>query len=398
MIRRSRKAIIIGGGIAGPATAMFLRSAGFESQIFEARPRAAGIGGGLQIAPNGMHVLDELGLADEMVRIGSVAESMLFTNQSGRFLGSINRDMRERFGQPAVNVARAALSDAILAQVRWAGIEVSFGKRLVRIEDLPDRPIAAHFEDGTMAEGDLLIGADGVHSSVRAHVNPGGPVPFDTGLVGFGGFIPRSVLEKAGVGPHVMMTLGQRGSFGYGYCSSIEDNGAMWWDTQSSGGKDASAFRAMSQEQLKQHIRAFHAGWHDPIPQIIDHARDIIVTDTLDIATLPQWSRGRVVLIGDAAHATTPHAGQGASIALEDALRLSRLLRRGEEFGVTFAKFEAERRPRAERIVAAARRNGGSKGDMSRAGALMRDIAIKLLLPVFARGQDWMYQYNPRVR
>ncbi|MFX8644982.1 FAD-dependent monooxygenase, partial [Acinetobacter baumannii] len=90
---------------------------------------------------------------------------------------------------------------------------------------------------------------------------------------------------------------------------------------------------------------------------------------------------GRVVLIGDAAHATTPHAGQGASIALEDALRLSRLLRRGEEFGVTFAKFEAERRPRAERIVAAARRNGGSKGDMSRAGALIRDIAIKLLLP-----------------
>ncbi|MFX7167338.1 hypothetical protein ABTI49_20010, partial [Acinetobacter baumannii] len=84
------------------------------------------------------------------------------------------------------------------------------------------------------------------------------------GLVGFGGFIPRSVLEKAGVGPHVMMTLGQRGSFGYGYCSSIEDNGAMWWDTQSSGGMDASAFRAMSQEQLKQHIRAFHAGWHDP--------------------------------------------------------------------------------------------------------------------------------------
>ncbi|MFX8848444.1 hypothetical protein ABTM68_19075, partial [Acinetobacter baumannii] len=80
-----------------------------------------------------------------------------------------------------------------------------------------------------------------------------------------------------------MMTLGQRGSFGYGYCSSIEDNGAMWWDTQSSGGMDASAFRAMSQEQLKQHIRAFHAGWHDPIPQIIDHARDIIVTDTLDI-------------------------------------------------------------------------------------------------------------------
>lgn len=68
MIRRTRKAIIIGAGIAGPATAMFLRSAGFESQIFEAWPRATGIGGGLQIAPNGMHVLDELGLADEMVR------------------------------------------------------------------------------------------------------------------------------------------------------------------------------------------------------------------------------------------------------------------------------------------------------------------------------------------
>ena len=86
-----------------------------------------------------------------------------------------------------------------------------------------------------------------------------------------------------------------------------------------------------------------------------------MVTDTLDVATLPTWSRGRTLLIGDAAHATSPHAGQGASIALEDAMRLACLLQTNEEFGVTFDKFERERRPRAERIVALARRNGNSK-------------------------------------
>jgi 2-polyprenyl-6-methoxyphenol hydroxylase-like FAD-dependent oxidoreductase len=139
----------------------------------------------------------------------------------------------------------------------------------------------------------------------------------------------------------------------------------------------------------------FHAGWHDPIPHIIDAAENIMVTDTLDVATLPTWWRGRTLLIGDTAHATSPHAGQGASLALEDAMHLSCLLRNREDFAVTFARFEVERRPRAEQIVARARRNGNQKYELSRVSAWIRDQALKVLLPLNVASQDWMYAYNP---
>ena len=84
----------------------------------------------------------------------------------------------------------------------------------------------------------------------------------------------------------------------------------MWWSTQPSNGIDAATFRAMSVQKLKQHLHDFHAGWHDPIPRIIDAAETIVVTDTLDVATLPTWSRGRTLLIGDAAHATPCRPGR----------------------------------------------------------------------------------------
>ena len=113
MRQNSRKALIIGGGIAGPTTAIFLKQAGIDAEVFEAWPYATGIGGGLQIAPNGMHVLSEMGLADELVRRGSIAESFDFHSQSGARLGSVNQNMQARFGQPAVNMCRATLNEVL---------------------------------------------------------------------------------------------------------------------------------------------------------------------------------------------------------------------------------------------------------------------------------------------
>jgi len=113
MTQRRRKALVIGAGIAGPVAAIFLKKAGIDAQLFEAWPYSTGIGGGLQIAPNGMHVLAELGLADELIRRGSIAEAFDFYSQSGARLGSINKNMQQRFGQPAVNMCRATLNEAI---------------------------------------------------------------------------------------------------------------------------------------------------------------------------------------------------------------------------------------------------------------------------------------------
>ncbi|WJR81443.1 FAD-dependent monooxygenase [Bradyrhizobium sp. NP1] len=395
MTRRPRKAIIIGAGIAGPVAAILLKRAGIDAAIYEGWSYSTGIGGGLQIAPNGMHVLAEIGLASELIRSGEVADAFDFYSQNGARLGSIHRNMKARFGQPAVNMRRATLNEALVDKAWSSCVEVHFEKRLARIEDRADRPIVATFTDGSTAEGDFLIGADGVHSVVRQHVNPDGPRPFDTGLVGIGGFVPRSLLENAGIGPLIEATFGQSGFFGYGFCSPDPAQGAMWWSTQPSHGIDAATFRAMGDQRLKQHLRDFHQGWRDPIPRIIDAAENIVVTDTLDVATLPTWSRGRTLLIGDAAHATSPHAGQGASLALEDAMRLSLLMREDEELQTTFERFEAERRPRAERIVAIARRNGSTKREFSPTGAWIRDRMLTLLLPLTSRGMDFMYAYNP---
>jgi 2-polyprenyl-6-methoxyphenol hydroxylase-like FAD-dependent oxidoreductase len=396
MTQRPRKALIIGAGIAGPVTAIFLKKAGIDAQLFEAWPYSTGIGGGLQIAPNGMHVLAEIGLADEMIRRGSIAESFDFYSQSGVRLGSVNQNMKARFGQPAVNMCRATLNEAIVNKAWCDNVELAYEKRLVSIEDRADQPVIAHFDDGSSAEGDFLIGADGVHSAVRQHVIPDGPKPFDSGLIGFGGFAPRSLIENSPIGQRVETTFGQSGFFGYGFCSSDSRDGVMWWSTQPGRGTDAATFRAMSQDAIKQHLLNFHAGWHDPIPRLLEAAENITVTATLDVATLPTWSRKRTLLVGDAAHATSPHAGQGASLALEDAMRLGRLMQNGQELGVTFEAFENERRPRAERVVALARRNGNNKREFSATGAWIRDRMLKLLLPVTAKGMDWMYKYDPR--
>jgi 2-polyprenyl-6-methoxyphenol hydroxylase-like FAD-dependent oxidoreductase len=396
MTIRSRRALIIGAGIAGPVTAIFLKRAGIHARLFEAWPYSTGLGGGLQIAPNGMHVLAEIGLADEMIRRGSIVESFEFYSQSGMRLGAVNRNMKQRFGQPAVNICRATLNEALVDKAWCENVELSFEKRLVSIEDRADQPVVAHFADGSCAEGDFLIGADGVHSAVRNHVIPDGPKPFDTGLIGFGGFVPRSVLEDISIGQRVETTSGQSGFFGYGFCSPEPRDGAMWWSTQPSHGIDAATFRAMSQDAIRRHLLHFHAGWHDPIPRILEAADNIVVTATLDVATLPTWWRKRTLLIGDAAHATSPHAGQGASLALEDAMRLGKLMQEGQELGATFEAFESDRRRRAERVVALARRNGNSKREFSATGAWIRDRMLKLLLPISAKGMDWMYAYDPR--
>ena len=394
MLQRRRKALIIGAGIAGPVAAILLKRAGFDAELFEAWPYSTGIGGGLQIAPNGMRVLAEIGLADDMIATGSISESFDFCSKSGRRIGSINWNMKERFGQPAVNMRRSTLMEAIVNKAWCEDVELRFEKRLARIEDRADRPIVAHFTDGSSAEGDFLIGADGVHSMVRQHVLPDGPRPFDTGLVGFGGFVPRALIEETGIGPRIEATFGQSGFFGYGFCSPDPKDGGMWWSTQPSQGLDAATYRAMDQQAIKRHLLDFHAGWHEPIQRILQAAEDIVVTDTLDVATLPVWSRGRTLLLGDAAHATSPHAGQGASLALEDAMRLGCLMQTGQELGQTFQAFEQERRSRVERIVAIARRNGNSKREFSAAGAWIRDRMFKMLIPVASRGMEFMFTYD----
>lgn len=183
-------ALIIGSGIAGPAIALFLSKAGIGASIYEAYPAPAGIGGGLGLAPNGMNVLAELGLAEALVDAGTICAAFAFRNQRGQLIGTIPNGPPGRFGQPAVTLSRARLHQILLEALARQGIAVAYRKRLAALEEGPTG-VLARFADGSEASGDLLVGADGIDSCTRNLILPTGPKPAFTGLVGVGGFVPR---------------------------------------------------------------------------------------------------------------------------------------------------------------------------------------------------------------
>lgn len=391
--------LVIGGGIAGCATALFLAKAGFRPQVFEAYPDIRGIGGGLQIAPNGLAVLEVLGLAETLSARGTVCERAEFRDSRGRRLGGLaNRPPAN--GHPPVMMARASLQEALHDAALAAGIPVVHGKRLAGYEEAGNA-IIARFEDGTTARGDLLVGADGLHSRVRRVLLPDGPEPTYTGLTGTGGWVPPATLARAGLTDAGAMTL----FFGAGAfvgCAAAEQAGApagMWWSSLARHAPlDAATRAALTGRAGLDATLAAGEGWNPLVRQILGETTGIIAPiDIYDIASLPRWWRGRAVLIGDAAHAVAPHSGQGASMALEDAITLARLLRDqgAADLSGALAAFEAERRARVERVVAYSRRIGAMK-QRGPFGTWLQSLAMRLFLTLPAPDFRWLHDHRIR--
>jgi 2-polyprenyl-6-methoxyphenol hydroxylase-like FAD-dependent oxidoreductase len=143
-------------------------------------------------------------------------------------------------------------------------------------------------------------------------------------------------------------------------------------------------------------LLARHQGWQQPVATILESAPELLRGPVYDVPTLPAWSKGRILLIGDAAHATSPHAGQGASLALEDAMALGKLLRNQEaHHEQVFAEFMRDRHGRVERVIAEARRRGDGKKRLTPSAAWVRDRVISALARVLgARMNKWMYSYK----
>lgn len=387
-----KTALVVGGGIAGPVAAMALRQAGIEARVYEAYGSTAeNVGGGLSIAPNGLAALRVIG-ADEAVRaIGVPMSSIVMHSWTGKRLAS--------FGGPAglepqQFVMRPDLYRALYGEAARRGIAVEHGKRLVSAEHLgsPAAPtgVRAHFADGTAAEADVLIGADGIRSTVRTLIDPAAPGPRYTGLLGFGCLSTGTGLPSTGDAMHMM--FGKRAFFGYqvyadgrcGWFANLPHPEPMSW---------SEANRTSPQEWLRVLTEAF-ADDRLPVLDILraaDLTEFVAVGGMEDIPRVPNWHRGRMVLIGDAAHATSPSSGQGASLAAESAVQLARCLRDlpAEQ---AFGAYERLRRERVERIIAAAARTNSNKaaGPVAR---VLRDALLPTAMKLLAKPEKMAWQF-----
>jgi 2-polyprenyl-6-methoxyphenol hydroxylase-like FAD-dependent oxidoreductase len=388
------KILIIGGGIAGNALALFLHKAGIACEVFEAYERVDQVGGGLGLAPNGMNVLAALGLADKVKQRGTVALENVFYTRSGFTLAQIKNGDPAKLGQPAVSMVRSALHEVIRDEVEAQGIHIEYHKRLQNIT-CDENKVVAHFDDSTHAEGDLLVGADGIHSKTRRTILPDGPEPGYVGIVGVGGVVPAAAVTHLTQRQKqsFSFTYGARGFFGY--CGA-ENGDMMWWSNlpreRELTREEMSKF---SLDDLKAEMLAIYGDYHDPIPTLIRNTVKPLKHNIFDIQSLPAWHKGRILVIGDAAHAVSPNAGQGAAMALEDAMYLAKLLRDCGDYEQVFTQFEQDRKPRVERIVAEGRRRGSDKIIVTPFQQKIREFMIMLFLNLFGvKGEAWLYEYK----
>jgi 2-polyprenyl-6-methoxyphenol hydroxylase-like FAD-dependent oxidoreductase len=385
----TRKVLIVGGGVAGPALALFLRKAGIASAVYEAHPFVEGVGGGLGLAPNGLKVLAALGLAAPLTRQAATISTFAFRNDRGATLATTRIDPAI-YGQPMLALSRALLFETLAKAMDHERIEVHYDKRLARLEE-HSKGVVAHFADGTTAEGDVLIGADGIRSVVRRHLLSDVGAEY-VGMIGIGGFTPLAHLPAL-PGDTMTFVFGRRGFFGY---SAADGDYALWWSNRF---RDRELTRDeldhVDRDALKDELLDRFGSYYAPIPSLVERTANLLQLNVYDVPSLPTWHRGRIVLIGDAAHAVSPNAGQGASLALEDAMYLAKLLRDVPDYSSAFARFEQDRKTRAERVVAEGRRRGGDKSIVSPWRQKLREFMIRVFVPLFGSKNDrWLYEYD----
>lgn len=383
-MKHTSRAIVIGGGIAGPAVSLFLKGSGIEPHIFEAYGEPATIGGGFQIAPNGMRVLDALGLALRVASVGAPSSQFAFRNHLGRPLGRIDLS-RSGYG---VTVMRAAFHRILLEEINRRGVPIHYGKRLRAIEQTSDR-VVAHFEDGSAAEGDMLLASDGVHSRVRSLVLPAFARPRYTGFLGVGGFAESAaaVPLDAQDADQLNFTVGPRLQFGYATVCATKPRWGWWTHLPQATELTRAELEAISDADMRARVLSAFGGWHRPIEALVSSTSQVMRTAIYDIPSLPTWHVGRVMLLGDASHAMSPAGGQGASLALEDAMIVGqRLAERPRLIEETFSEAELLLRSRAERIVKQAAENDQRQlKELGAFGKWMRDRMFPLFVPLIAR-------------
>jgi 2-polyprenyl-6-methoxyphenol hydroxylase-like FAD-dependent oxidoreductase len=343
------RVLIIGGGIAGPAAALALAKAGIASVVYEAHPRSGeDIGAFLTLAGNGMFALAQIDAADAVAAVGFELTSLRLVDARGREVASRPLAGHERPLTCFRCLRRAELGAVLQREAARRGITIEHGRRLTSITDDGDQ-VTARFGDGTSAVGDLLVGADGLRSPVRSFVDPAGrPVTY-AGQRVFYGYTTAASAVAAPPGTIEMI----RGATAFGHATSPGGE-TSWFARETAPALAPTALAPTASAAWREHLVELLRGDDTPAGAIVAATGDhVMATNAWHLAPGGRWRTAATVLVGDAAHAASPATGQGASMALEDAVVLAKALRDTPTTDRALAAYESIRRPRVEANMAA---------------------------------------------
>ncbi|SFQ71719.1 2-polyprenyl-6-methoxyphenol hydroxylase [Psychrobacillus psychrotolerans] len=361
------KIAIIGGGIGGLCAAVTLQKQGFSVQVYEASPTFQPVGAGIGIGSNALQALMEIGVGEEIFANGHALHQQVFLDTYGNTLNTIDLTvLKELYGQENITIHRADLHNIFLKALKPDTLH--FNKKYISVEQ-NDNQVTVYFEDGTTVTANLLIAADGIHSSIRQQLLPGSVTRY-AGYTCWRGITENNGRVDEYTSSEYWATQGRFGM-------APMKNGLIYW---------FACINTTARNPQFQKLTAPEIGdIFDHLPKVV---HNIITTTSLerilhhdlsDIKPLRQFVFGRVALLGDAAHATTPNMGQGAGQAIEDAIVLGNGFKQFEHVDKVLAFYEEKRVARTAKVIRLSRQIGEIAQIQSRLIASVRDFLFPFI-------------------
>ena len=373
------KAIIIGGGIGGMALASALQQQSIEAEVYEQAPALCEVGAGLVLWPNACKALDRLGLLPAMRAVSvPFGESEIKTWHGDHLAALTSPELDNKLTGGAL-IHRSQLLSVLTQGLKTPVIHLS--ARCVGVRQESDH-VTALFRDGREASGDLLIGADGVHSAVRSHLFGDVPLRY-AGYTVWRGITDVNIDQQIGT-----ESWGPGMRFG---CRTTTRGRVYWYATA-----NIPEHQPDNPQGRKAELQTRFRGWHSPVEAILAASDEshILRNAIYNMAFLKRWSVGRTTLLGDATHPLTPNLGQGACQAIEDAVTLAKLLGSATNIEDALQTYESQRIPRTRAVAACARRLGEiGQWENAWARALRNQIVKHIPDRARKRQMKWLFHF-----